>query len=69
MNCPYCGKESVAGTLVGDDYKMKWMPADKKLLLGIWAMGAMPVGKGGLVGRAKLPANFCNSCKKIMVDA
>lgn len=68
MICPYCDKVMVAGTMYGDDYKMKWMPASKKLILGIWAMGAKKVGKGGLIGRANLPAHFCASCKKIIVD-
>lgn len=69
MQCPYCGKDMVKGTILGDRYQLKWMPEDKGLLLGIWAHGSVALGKGGgLIGRPKVESFFCESCKKMVID-
>ncbi len=68
MQCPYCKKEMVSGSLLGDEYRLKWLPEDKKLLLGIWATGAVPIGSGGTLTRANVPAYFCKDCHKIIFN-
>lgn len=69
MQCPYCQNEMVKGNIIGDRYQLKWMPEDKKLLLGIWANGSIPLGKGGgFIGRPKVVSHLCENCKKLIVD-
>ena len=69
MLCPYCRKEMIKGVILGDRYQLKWMPEDKKLLLGIWANGSIPLGKGGgLVGRPKVVSYLCEDCGKMVID-
>lgn len=66
MQCPYCKKEMSSGSVVGDEYRLKWLPADKKLLFGFLASGAIPVGTGDVVLKADVPAYFCEDCNKII---
>lgn len=66
MQCPYCKKEMVSGSVVGDEYRLKWLPADKKMLFGIFATGAIPVGTGDIALKADVPAHFCENCNKII---
>lgn len=68
MKCPYCGEEMIKGYIYGDRYKLKWMPEDKKLLLGIWAMDGIKLGEGGNFGRARAKSCFCHSCNKLIID-
>lgn len=69
MNCPYCENEMVEGKILGDRYMLKWMPADKKKTLGIFANNSINVGsKGGLVGRPYAVASYCKECNKMVVD-
>src|SRR5687768_14798464 len=49
--CPYCGHAMQAGAVIGDRYKLKWLPADKSLTLGIWAAEGEPIGEKQLLSR------------------
>ncbi|AGY75206.1 PF20097 family protein [Clostridium autoethanogenum] len=68
MECPYCNGEMVKGHIYGDNYKMKWLPEDKKLFLGIWAKGGIELGESGWIGRPKIKAYMCKTCNKIIID-
>lgn len=68
MQCPYCGKEMVKGYIYGDRYRLKWLPEDKKLLMGIWANGGVSLGTAGILGRPKVETYMCESCKKLIID-
>lgn len=68
MQCPYCNGEMVKGYIYGDRYRLKWLPEDKKLLLGIWASGGIQLGTTGMLGRPKVEAYMCESCKKMIID-
>jgi hypothetical protein len=68
MKCPYCKAEMARGNIYGDRYALKWMPEGKSLLLGIWAVGGIKIGSGGVLGRPKAEANMCQACRKLIVD-
>lgn len=68
MKCPYCEKEMIPGAIYGDRYRMKWMPKDKKLILGIWAHDSIPLGETGFLSRPQIKASYCESCKKMIID-
>jgi hypothetical protein len=68
MECPYCNREMTKGYVYGDRYKLKWLPEDKKLFLGIWANGGVELGQGGNIGRARVKSYMCRSCNKIIID-
>lgn len=67
MKCPYCEREMIPGTIYGDRYRMKWMPKDKKLILGIWVHDSIPLGNLTF-GRPRIDAAYCNYCKKMIID-
>lgn len=68
MECPYCNGEMIKGYIYGDNYKMKWLPEDKGLFLGIWAKGGIGLGEVGWVGRPKIKSYMCKNCNKIIID-
>ncbi len=69
MKCPYCQEEMVYGRVLGDRYRLKWMPDDKKLLLGIWAQDSIPIGEdSGGFGRPVLKSYICKKCNKLIAD-
>lgn len=68
MECPYCKQEMVRGYIYGDRYQLKWLPEDKKLLLGIWAEGGIALGEKGMLSRPKVEAFVCKSCNKAVMD-
>jgi len=51
VKCPYCNAEMKVGAIFGDRYKLKWMPEDKRLILGIWAHDSLKLGDGIAFGR------------------
>ena len=63
--CPYCQTPMELGSILGDRYKLKWLPKGKKLFLGIWAKGALILGKRGF-NRPKLEGWHCSKCKLII---
>ncbi|MEX0700538.1 MAG: PF20097 family protein [Planctomycetales bacterium] len=65
--CPYCGNVMERGAVLGDRYRLKWLPADKPLTLGIWALDGQPIGEGGAFSRPRVDGQSCVSCGKIIV--
>lgn len=69
MKCPYCNEDMSKGTIYGDRYMLKWLPEDKDLFLGIWAVGGIKIGEPGyLFERATVEAYVCNACKKMIIE-
>ncbi|OGF05734.1 MAG: hypothetical protein A2509_09820 [Candidatus Edwardsbacteria bacterium RIFOXYD12_FULL_50_11] len=68
MKCPYCTAEMVRGYIYGDRYKLKWLPEEKSLLLGLWAIGSIKLGEFAGFGRPKVGANMCQACRKFIID-
>ncbi|MCR8969081.1 PF20097 family protein [Facklamia sp. 7083-14-GEN3] len=69
MECPNCGSEMVKGNLIGDRYAIKWQPADKKLVAGIFANGGFALkDNSSLFGRPKTEAYVCENCELLTVD-
>ena len=72
MKCPICKTEMENGTLFGDRYTLKWLPASKKLFMGIWAKGAVRIDNRTKLQRFyKRPyinGNVCKECNKIILD-
>lgn len=59
-----------AGRLIGDRYALKWLPACKRLFLGIWAFGATAVdSRKGIAGlRPFVNGQKCARCRKLILD-
>ena len=45
MKCPYCSDEMINGYMYGDRYKLKWLPKEKNLFLGICAKDSIELGE------------------------
>ncbi|HAD81649.1 TPA: hypothetical protein DCG35_04105 [Candidatus Edwardsbacteria bacterium] len=58
----------VRGYIYGDRYKLKWLPEEKSLLLGLWAIGSIKLGEFAGFGRPKVGANMCQACRKFIID-
>ena len=57
------------GKLLGDRYKLKWMPGDESLTLGIWAKNpVVPKNQTGGFGRYRAEAFVCKGCKKLVMN-
>jgi hypothetical protein len=68
MKCPYCNVEMTKGKIIGNQYKLKWLPENRRLFMGIWAFGGIKLGQGGLLSRAKVKSFMCHACNKIILD-
>lgn len=69
MKCPFCGQEMTDGTLIANNYRVKFVPEDKKLMLGIWANDSIPLGRKPILGRATVPDAWnCSKCGKYVID-
>ena len=66
--CPYCGATMQPGAILGDRYRLKWLPDSASLTLGIWAIDAEPIGQKSLLSRAQVDGMKCDSCRRIVVD-
>ncbi len=66
--CPFCGATMERGAILGDRYKLKWLPDDESLALGIWAVTAESIGHKTLLSRPRIDGMKCTSCRKIVVD-
>lgn len=65
--CPYCGREMEAGSILGTQYPVKWQPADRKLILGIWSTGHT-IGDFSWLRRPRANGYRCADCKRVIVD-
>jgi len=66
--CPYCGDPLIEGYLLGDKLPIQWLPKDKKLFLGIWAKGGLPLSKRNLLKHPQVEGLRCVKCDKIIID-
>lgn len=67
-DCPYCGKRMRPGAILGDRYRLKWLPDSASLTLGIWAIDADPIGEKSPLSRPRIHGMQCSSCRRIVVD-
>jgi hypothetical protein len=56
------------GYIYGDRYKMKWLPEEKSLVLGIWAKDGIELGEYKGLGRPRVEAHMCRTCNKFIID-
>lgn len=68
MQCPFCKQEMVEGKIFGEGYGLKWLPLNKKLFLGIWAVGGIKLKNSSFWGRTSTSALYCGECEKIIID-
>jgi hypothetical protein len=68
MECPYCKKEMIKGYIYGERYSLKWLPADKKLYAGIYAIGAISLKSDSFWARQRAKAYRCSDCNKLIID-
>ena len=71
MTCPWCNHEMIPGKVYGDRLPLKWLNEDRKLTLGIWAIGGDTVGQYGRLGgftRPRATGHRCLACKNIIID-
>lgn len=68
MNCPYCQSELIPGFIYGDRYALKWLPEDKPLAGGIFAVGGEQIGTKSPFSRPRVKGYKCNNCNKIIID-
>jgi hypothetical protein len=69
-SCPFCTRPMQPGRIIGERYQLKWLDASTPLMLGIWAVGGIPIGRGGFMqfNRPHVWGWRCHSCAKIIVD-
>ena len=67
ISCPFCNEEMQRGSVLGESYALKWQPADKAQLLGLWSTGHK-IGETGMFSRAMANGFRCAACEKIIVD-
>lgn len=68
MICPYCSSIMEKGHIYGDQYRLKWLSAYKKPLLGIFLAGGESIGKARFFGRPRVTAYKCSVCSKLTID-
>ena len=68
--CPFCRFPLQAGRIIGERYQLKWLGNDVPLTMGIWAVGGIPIGRGGFMqfNRPHVYGWRCSNCCKIIVD-
>ena len=68
--CPFCRYPLQAGRIIGERYQLKWLSNDVPLTMGIWAVGGIPIGRGGFMqfNRPHVYGWRCSNCCKIIVD-
>jgi hypothetical protein len=68
--CPFCSQPMEPGRILGDRYQLKWLDASAQPLMGIWAVGGIPIGRGGFMqfNRPHVWGWRCAHCAKIIVD-
>lgn len=65
--CPFCENILVDGFIYGDRYALKWLPKNKKLFLGLFAVGGIKISDYEQ-GRPGVRALNCSNCKKMVID-
>jgi len=67
-DCPFCGNRMEDGAILGDRYRLKWMPAGQSMALGIFALGGEPIGENKLLSRPQVEGMRCTACRKMILD-
>lgn len=69
-HCPFCAQPMQPGRILGDRYQLKWLDASAQPVMGIWAVGGIPIGHGGFMqfNRPHVWGWRCARCAKIIVD-
>jgi len=71
MICPICGNEMEKGKLYGGRYTLKWLPYDKELFLGTFAIGSDKIDSRTKKEKSKAPfvrCDKCTKCRRYIVD-
>lgn len=64
MNCPYCQKEMVKGSIDSRRGDIRWKPQTAKS-----SESEFYLAFTGLFGGANIEAEYCPTCGKIMIDS
>ena len=68
MECPFCGKEMITGSISQDRYALKWVPSDKDM--GI--LNFTPFVKGikltSMMDDVAVKVFYCEPCRKFVID-
>lgn len=58
------------GRILGDRYQLKWLDASAQPVMGVFAVGGIPIGRGGFMqfNRPHVWGGRCARCAKIIVD-
>jgi len=72
MNCPYCGKELIAGFIYGGSYgvnhSLRWLPVTKEPTLASLELDSITLSKKGFLSQPKVKSYKCDYCKKMIID-
>lgn len=72
MNCPYCGRELIAGFIYGGAYgvnhSLRWLPETKKPTLATLELEAEILSINSFSSQPKVKCYKCNACKKMIID-
>lgn len=68
MNCPFCAKDMIVGSVTQDRYALKWVPADKDMGL----LNFTPFVKGikltSMMENITVKIFYCQQCRKFIID-
>lgn len=75
MACPFCGREMTRGSIrFGGRASLRWLPegAEKSLSDRFWdalgGVGTLTAGRCSTRGTGTLPADYCPSCRKMILE-
>ena len=69
--CPYCENDMKSGFLEGDGRQsLIWVEENKKrnILKNINDDACIVLGKSNLFHKARAASNYCDVCKKVIID-
>lgn len=72
MNCPYCGKELIAGFIYGGSYgvnhSLRWLPEAKEPTLEVLELEAEMLSTNRFFSQPRVKSYKCVSCKKMIIN-
>ena len=69
MNCPYCDREMISGTIATNHNQPRFVEDGRRLTFGesISGVGALTATtSNGIVN--SIPAHYCPACRKMIID-
>ena len=67
MKCPFCEKEMIKGTMMGDGRtKIRWEPEGEKIGLIEQLVGIGRIDAEYSFTKFKIHADYCEHCKKMI---